>query len=79
MYERKIDASYIRRVLTKTQTGAFIRLSTAYLRRKQLNIIIISLFTLGSIYSTNASGTEKMNIIQIELNRVKNPNWPEAN
>ena len=79
MYERKIDASYIRRVLTKTQTGPFIRLSMAYLRRKQLNIIIIPLFTLGNIYSTNASGTEQMNIIQIELNRVKNPNWPEAN
>ena len=37
-------------------------------------IIIIPLFTLGSIYGTNASGAE-----QIELNRGKNPNRPEAN
>ena len=44
-------------------------------------IIIIPLFTLGSIYSTNVSGPSKClkQIIQIKLNRVKNPNWPEAN
>ena len=36
--------------------------------------MIIPLFTLGSIYGTNASGAE-----QIELNRGKNPNRPEAN
>jgi len=39
------------------------------------------IFTLGSIYSTNASGAEQMpeKINQMKLNRVKNPNWPEAN
>ena len=42
-------------------------------------VIIIPLFTLGSIYSTNASGNWLKQIIQIKLNRVKNPNWPEAN
>ena len=42
--------------------------------------IIIPLFTLDSIYSTNASGAEKMpQIIQITLNKVKNPNWPDTN
>ena len=46
-------------------------------------IIIIPLFTLGSVYSTYAIGAEQMaetnhsNIIK--HNRVKNPNWPEAN
>ena len=71
MYERKK-----RRVLTKTQTAPFIRERVG---RKQLNIIAIPLFTLGSIYSTNAKGAEQMNIIQIELNGVKIPNWPEGN
>ena len=45
-------------------------------------IIIIRLITLGSIYSTNVSGAEQLclkQISQIELNRVKNPNWLEAN
>ena len=40
-----------------------------------------SVVYLGSIYNTNASGTKQIpetNTIQIELNRVKNPNWPEA-
>ena len=43
--------------------------------------VIIPLFTFGSIYSTNASEAEKClkQIIEIKLNRVKNPNWPEAN
>ena len=40
-------------------------------------IIITPLFTLGSIYSTNASGAKQMP--EIELNRIKNPNWSEAN
>ena len=40
-------------------------------------IIIIPLSTLGSIYSTNASGAKQMP--ETELNRIKNPNWPEAN
>ena len=44
-------------------------------------MIIISLFTFGSIYSTYASGveqmTEKNNWNQIL--QVKNPNWQEAN
>ena len=40
-------------------------------------IIIIPLFTLGCIYSTNASGAKQMP--EIELNRIKNPNWSEAN
>ena len=43
----------------------------------------ISLFTLGSIYSTYASGAEQMtetnNSNIIEYNRVKNTNWPETN
>ena len=43
--------------------------------------MIITLFTLGSIYCTNANGakqiTETNNLIK--HNRVKNPNWPEAN
>ena len=43
-------------------------------------LIIIPLFTLGSIYSTNASGAEEIpEIIKIDLKRVKNPYWPEAN
>ena len=39
------------------------------------------LFTLGSVYSTNASGARKFlkQIILIKHKRVKNPNWPEAN
>ena len=39
------------------------------------------LFTLGRVYSTNASGARKVlkQIILIKHNRVKNPNWPEAN
>ena len=43
--------------------------------------MIILLFTIGSIYSTNASGAEQMHETNNsnELNRVKNPNWPEAN
>ena len=40
-------------------------------------IIITPLFTLGSIYSTNASGAKQMP--ETELNRIKNPNWPEVN
>ena len=40
-------------------------------------IIIIPLSTLGSIYSTNASGAKQMP--ETELNRIKNPNWPEVN
>ena len=40
-------------------------------------IIIIPLFTLGSIYSTNASGAKQMP--ETELNRIKNPNWSEVN
>ena len=43
----------------------------------------IPLFTLGSIYSTNASGAEQMTEINnssiIEYNMVKNINWPETN
>ena len=37
--------------------------------------VIIPLFTFGSIYSTNASEAEKClkQIIEIKLNRVKNP------
>ena len=45
-------------------------------------LLLIPLFTLDSIYSTNMLvGPSKClkQIIQIELNRVKNPNWPEAN
>ena len=44
-------------------------------------MITISLFTIGSIYSTYASGVEQMT----ETNnwnqtlQVKNPNWQEAN
>ena len=39
------------------------------------------LFTLGSVSSTNASGARKFlkQIVLIKHNRVKNPNWPEAN
>ena len=39
------------------------------------------LFTLSNIYCTDASWAEQMSetIIQIKLNRVKNPNWREAN
>ena len=39
------------------------------------------LFTLGSVYSTNASGARKFlkQIILIKHKRVKNPNWPEEN
>ena len=39
-------------------------------------LIIIPLFTIGSIYSTNASGLSQCvkQIIQIEVNRAKNPN-----
>ena len=48
-----------------------------------MNYLIIHVFTLGSIYSTNinASGAEQMSekINQMKLNRIKNPNWPEAN
>ena len=38
------------------------------------------LFTLSNIYCTDASWAEQMSetIIQIKLNRVKNPNWREA-
>ena len=43
----------------------------------------IPLFTLGSIYSTNASGAEQMTEINnssiIEYNMVKNINQPETN
>ena len=43
----------------------------------------IPLFTLGSIYSTYASGVEQMTEINnssiIEYNMVKNINQPEAN
>ena len=43
--------------------------------------IIIWLFTFSSMYSANASGAEQMPATdnQIELDRVKNPNWSEAN
>ena len=48
-----------------------------------LTIIILSLFTLGSIlYSTYASGVEQMtetNNSNETINGVKNPHWPEAN
>ena len=44
--------------------------------------MIIPLFTFGSIYSTNTSWAEQMpetnNSNIIKHNRVKNPNWPEA-
>ena len=42
-----------------------------------LIIIITPLFTLGCIYGTNASGAKQMP--EIELNRIKNLNWSEAN
>ena len=47
------------------------------------SVIIIPLFIFGSVYNTYAIGAEQMaetnhsNIIK--HNRVKNPNWPEAN
>ena len=49
---------------------------------KKIIITVILLFTLGSIYSTNATvGPSKClkRTIQTELKRFKNPNWPEAN
>ena len=43
----------------------------------------IPLFTLGSVYSTYASGAEQMaetnNSNIIEYNMVKNTNWPKTN
>ena len=44
-------------------------------------IIIILLLTLDSILALMLVGPSKClkQTIQIELNRVKNPNWPEAN
>ena len=38
------------------------------------------LFTLSNIYCTDATWAEQMSetIIQINLDRVKNPNWREA-
>ena len=46
-------------------------------------IIIIPVFTLGSIYSTHASGvkqiTETINSNKVKNNRVKNPKRLEAN
>ena len=47
-----------------------------------LIIVTIPSLTLSSIYSINASVAEqflKQIRIQIKHNRVKNPNWPEAN
>ena len=46
-----------------------------------MNYLIIHVFTLRSICSTNASGAEQMpeKINQMKLNRIKNPNWQEAN
>ena len=42
-------------------------------------IVIILLFALCSIYSTDASGHEQMpETNNSKLNKVKNPNWPEA-
>ena len=41
-----------------------------------------AIFTLGTVYSTSASGAEQTTetkIIQIKHNIVKNPNWSEAN
>ena len=42
---------------------------------------IVIMITLGNIYSTYASGPSKCLklIIDIKLNRVDSPNWPEAN
>ena len=42
---------------------------------------IVIMITLGNIYSTYASGPSKClkQIIDIKLNRVESPNWPEAN
>ena len=48
-----------------------------FLRHLNLKKIIIPLFTIGSIYSTNASGVEQMPVIN--LTGLQNPNWPEAN
>ena len=44
-------------------------------------VTIIPLFTLGSIKALMLVGPIiwLKQIIQIKLNRVKNPNWPEAN
>ena len=46
-----------------------------------MNYLIIHVFTLRSICGTNASGAEQMpeKINQMKLNRIKNPNWQEAN
>ena len=43
-------------------------------------LFLFILFTLSNIYCTYASWAEQMSetIIQIKLNRVKNPNWREA-
>ena len=49
------------------------------LRHKKV-IYLWPLFTLGSVYSTKANGAEKQlkQIIHIEHNIVKNPNWPRV-
>lgn len=42
---------------------------------------IVIMITLGHICSTHASGPRKFlkQIVDIKLNRVESPNWPEAN
>ena len=44
-------------------------------------MITISLFTIGSIYSTYVSGVEQMTETnnRNQTLQVKNPNWQEAN
>ena len=44
-------------------------------------MITISLFTIGSIYSTYVSGVEQMTETnnKNQTQQVKNPNWQEAN
>jgi len=58
---------------------------TINLNRQFRDKKIKPLFTLGSVYSTSASGAEQATettprqIFQIEHNIVKNPNWSEEN
>jgi len=46
-----------------------------------LLLLIIIIFILGSVYSTNVSGARQKlkQLIHVEHNIVKNLNWPEAN
>ena len=82
MTNKKSKSRRVIKSLNYLRNVVFSPLFIRYYKINKNKINQYSLFTLGSVYSTNAlvrPSKQLKQIIQIEHNIVKNPNWPEAN